>query len=76
MNTTTEIQVGQVYEYSQEVKNQTGLTEYQKEQLNVTWVITRVINEGGKNYIETLPKINSRRTQANAFLKYAVLKNN
>ena len=73
MKAKTGIKVGQVYGYSKEIKNQKGLTEYQKSQLNDTWKITRVINKGGKNYIETSPSRNEKRTQANAFLKYAVL---
>jgi hypothetical protein len=73
MKAKTGIKVGQVYGYSKEIKNQKGLTDYQKSQLKVNWIITRVINEGGKNYIETSPNINEKRTQANTFLKYAVL---
>lgn len=73
MKDKTGIKVGQVYGYSKEIKNQKGLSDYQKSQLKVNWIITRVINEGGKNYIETSPKINEKRTQANTFLKYAVL---
>lgn len=73
MKTKVGIKVGQVYGYSEKIKNQKGLTDHQKSQLKDTWVITRVINGGGKNYIETSPRINQKRTQANAFLKYAVL---
>ena len=73
MKTKVEIKVGQVYGYSEKIKNQKGLTDYQKSQLPDTWIIERIINEGGKNYIETSPRINQKRTQINAFLKYAVL---
>jgi len=69
----SEIKVGQVYGWSNEIKNQKGLTDYQKSQLHDTWIIARVINEGGKNYIETSPRINQRRTQQNSFLKSRVL---
>lgn len=67
------IEVGQFYEYSKEIKNQKGLTEYQKFQLSTVWKITRVINVGGKNYIETEPRINEKRTLQDTFLKYTVL---
>lgn len=75
MKVNKKIEVGQVYGYSEKIKNQKGLTDYQKSQLQDTWVITRVINEGGKDYIETSPRINQKRTQINTFLKYAELIN-